>query len=261
MNVKELILSQNTEELIKYMQDHFIAEYEDYDKLSKRYDKGFRLSIEDIKKTIPKNNSEELIYGMKCKEMHIDKTIEESIEHCNIKVSELLKMHSDVEIKTFDDFTKTKMPEHWSLMFIDWESILGYQVIETEFVSNLELAAEILWELTFFGYEKEINLENSKKEADELDKRTKEVKEAIEVGDNSKFITIDDEYFLNLEKKLGLYDGLTDEEIEKIRTEDKILRDKAFEKTKEFMFESKKKEYEFLKKLKKKYSPKKYVKQ
>lgn len=253
MNVKELILSQNIDDLINYEKEHFIPEYEDYETTAKRYENGFKLSIQDIKNTIPINDSENIIYGIKCQEVNTDDTIETTIDHCNIKISELLKMNSNIEIKTFDDIEKTHMPTHWSLMFIDWETILGYQVIETDFVSNLELAAEILWELTFFGYTKEQNMINSKKEADILDERSKELDEAIETGDTSRYISIDDDWFLNFEKKLGLYDDLTDDEIKKVREENKIKRDKAIEKTKKLAIESKKKEYEFLKELKKKY--------
>ena len=152
-----------------------------------------------------------------------------------------------------NEATKANMPNHWGLMFIDWETILGYQVIETDFVSNLELAAEILWELTFFGYGKEENMVNAKKEADILDERSKELDEAIKTGDTSGYISIDDDYFFNLEKELGLYDGLTDDEIIKVRKEDEIKRKKAIEKTRELMIDVRKKEYEFLKELKKKY--------
>ena len=253
MNVKELILSQNIDDIIQYLKENFIPEYEDYDKTSKRYDKGFRLSIEDIKNTIPRKNCEDLIYGWKYKEVNFDGNIEESIDHCNIKISELLNMDTEIEIKTFDDFTDAKLPTHWGLMFVDWETILGYQVIETDFVSNLELAAEILWELTFFGYEKEENIVNAKKEADILDERSKELDEAIKTGDTSGYISIDDDYFFNLEKELGFYDGLTDDEIKKVREENERKMKKAIEKTRELRLESIKKEYEFLKELKKKY--------
>ena len=253
MNVKELILSQNIDDLINYEKEHFIPEYEDYDSTAERYEKGFKLSIQDIKNTIPITDSENIIYGIKCQEVNTDETIETTIDHCNIQISELLKMNSNIEIKTFEDIEKANMPNHWGLMFIDWETILGYQVIETDFVSNLELAAEILWELTFFGYGKEENMVNAKKEADILDERSKELDEAIKTGDTSGYISIDDDYFFNLEKKLGLYDGLTDDEIIKVRKEDEIKRKKAIEKTRELMIDVRKKEYEFLKELKKKY--------
>lgn len=253
MNVKELILSQNIDDIIQYLKENFIPEYEDYDKISKRYDKGFRLSIKDIKNTIPITNSENIIYGIKCQEVNTDEIIETTIDHCNIKISELLKMNSNIEIETFEDIEKAHIPTHWGLMFVDWETILGYQVIETDFVSNLELAAEILWELTFFGYEKEENIVNAKKEADILDERSKELDEAIKTGDTSGYISIDDDYFFNLEKELGFYDGLTDDEIKKVREENERKMKKAIEKTRELRLESIKKEYEFLKELKKKY--------
>ena len=64
MNVKELILKQDIENIIKYMQEHFIAEYENKEEIKKRFDEGFRLSIEDIKNTIPKTNTNHIIYGL-----------------------------------------------------------------------------------------------------------------------------------------------------------------------------------------------------
>lgn len=253
MNVKELILKQDIENIIKYMQEHFIAEYEDKEEIEKRFDEGFRLSIEDIKNTIPKTNTNHIIYGLPYKDYNSDGTVDEYVNHCVINLDELKIFNPNIQIHTFEDITVCHFPEHWGLMFLDWETILGYEFIDSGYVSELSLACDILWELTFFGYTKETNKINSDKEAEVLDERKKELDEAIETGDNSKFHTLDDDFFFNLEKKFGKYNGMTDEEIKGKRAEDKRLRDIAVKKTFDDALEWKKKEFELLKELKKKY--------
>lgn len=253
MNVKELILNQNIEDIIKYMQKHFIAEYEDKEELSKRFDKGFRLSIKDIENTVPETNTNNIIYGLPYKDYNSDGTVDEYVEHCVIDLDELKKFNPNFSLHTFDDLDICHFPQHWSLMFLDWETILGYEVVDSGYVSNLALACDILWELTFFGYTKETNKQNSDKEAEILDERKKEVDEAIESGDDSKFHTLDDDFFFNLEKEFGEYDDMTDEEIEEKRAKDKELRDIATKKSLDNALEWRKKEFELLKNLKNKY--------
>lgn len=256
MNVKELILKQNPNDIIKYMQDHFIAEYENQEEMRERYEMGYTLSLEDIKNTIPKENTEDYVIAKKTKEIWSGEE-EIIIDVSNIKKSEVLAMDTDYEIHSFDDIRDKKYPETWSFMFIDWETILGYQVIEeTIDVSELEFACALLWELTFFGYTKNRSEENAEKEMKELDKAHEEIEEAKRTGDNSKFHTIDENFFDEIRKELGFYDGMTEEEIKEEKKQKKIQRDLDFNETMSYALENKRKEFELFKKLKKEWETK-----
>lgn len=253
MTVKELILEQNFEEIISYMTEHYVSEYEDKEKNKETFQMGFRLTIEDIKNTIPKEDTETIVYGFPYRE-YFEGKLEENIETCVIKLSQLKEMETNYEINTLEDRKNKKYPEHWSLMFVDWETILGYEVIKNDFVSNLALACDILWELTFFGYTKEKNKEKSKEEETELMNSIREIEEGT-----CETISVDDDYFFDIEKECSLYDGLSEEEIEEKRKNDKIERELDYEKTTEEILVRLKKEFEFLKKLKKKFEKEKWL--
>ena len=256
MNVKELILKQNPNDIIRYMQDNFIADYEDKEEIKSRYEMGFTLSLEDIQNTTPKENTEEYVIAKRYHEVWTDSE-EDTIDVSIIKKSEILNMDTNYEIHNFDDMNDKHYPECWSFMFLDWEEILGYQVIEeTIDVSELEFACYILWELTFFGYTKSRSEENSKKEMEILDKSREEVEKAIETGDDSKFHTLDDEFFEKWKRELGIYDGMNETEIQEKRMEDKIQRENASKKTMENALKVKQKEFELFKKLKKEWTKK-----
>ena len=255
MNVKELILNQDFEKMIEVFKEFYVPEYEDKEEKEKHFRIGFQKTLKDIEETIPEETKEHhLIYGIKYKDYNSDGTFENLVDHCSITIKELKNLNENVKIETFDDFEKCNFPNHWSLMFVAWEEILGYEVIKNEFVNDVELACEILWELTFFGYSKESNEENSKEEMEELDRREKEIKEAIETGDNSKFVTIDDDFFDKLREELGEYDGMTEEEKLEHKKQEKIDFDIMMEKNREEILKKNKLEYELLKKLKKEYT-------
>ena len=248
MTVKDLILRQNKDKIIEYMKENFIPDYEDKEKISKIMEKGFSLSLADIANIVPKISDEDLVFAFPYKETDGNCNIEINVDISNIKKSELLNMDTDYEIQTRDDVMDKKYPIPYSFMFIDWETILGYKIIEESFehVSELEFACKLLYELTWFGYTKEIATENTEKEIEELDRR-------MEEAEKGKTYAIEDvdEWFFNLSKEAGLYDGMTDEEIEEERREDKIRREKDLELFYELNVENKRKEFEFLKKVKK----------
>ena len=124
MNAKELILKQDPKDIIKYMQDHFIADYEDHDKKMEIFEAGFTLSLEDVKNTTPIPTTEDFLFATKVQEANADGITEEYVDVGKIEKSDILNMDTDYEITSFDDFRNKKYPESWWLMFVDWETIL-----------------------------------------------------------------------------------------------------------------------------------------
>lgn len=111
----------------------------------------------------------------------------------------------DISCFDYNELLNDNIPEIYAIDFIPWEEILGYQVslANLKEYSFVQLVGEVLWELTFYGYDEEVIGE----EKEELLTRKQEVDEAIKNEDFSKFHTIKDVF-----TELGFVDERTEEE-------------------------------------------------
>jgi len=213
------------------MKEYFITDYDNKEEKEKRFEKGFTLSYEDIKTTEPIKNDEDFIFG------YISLDLDDDLNPENIPAFYCFKKE-EIDGKTFDftienqeDIKYEQFPISYGLMFLDWEEILGYNVIPYfEQVSELELAAQLLWELTWFGYTKEDYNKNAQTESKELQSRSEEAEQAIKDGNKEYFISWDE---VKEELFNEMYSDLTDEEKIKQKEEDDKHLQEFLEKSKE----------------------------
>lgn len=249
MTVKDLLLNQNRVDLVERALEKFRENEKDENEYHKY---GYHKALMDMEALDIVEDKDHLIYGL----------IEHDVDDCEvtehtwfslININELREMKEDGVINEFHDSEKVKMPAHYSLMFTPWETILGYQVAPESFdyVDKLDLAVVLLYEMTFFGYDYEGNQETTEAEKEELHRRVDEIEE----GNTENYKTIDDlhEWFLEMRKEAGEFDGKTDEEIKEVLKQEEIEREENHKVMVRVMLEGLKERYEVLKRLKKIY--------
>lgn len=247
MNVKDLLLKQNRDDLIDRTLQMFgkkdETDKDEYHK--KRYHKAL-MDMESLEKI---EDKEHLVYGMVEHDVN-DCQVTEHKNFSIIRLNELKAMVENGTIKSFEDRENFKVPDSYSLMFVDWKEILGYQVAPESFdyVNQLDLAAVLLYEMTFFGYDYEENQDTSEKEEEELERLINEIKN----GDTENYKTIKDidEWFLELRKENGEFDGKTEEEVQSVLKQEKMGREEKRRNRTKVMLEDLQTRYEILKKLK-----------
>ena len=74
-----------------------------------------------------------------------------------------------IDVCFYDD----KQDEHYSLDFMDWGEIIDCEVIAPKKFNQTTIVAHVLWEITFWGF----NREKITEERKELNKAVKEVEE------------------------------------------------------------------------------------
>ena len=249
MNVKDLVLAQPLDCLLDKIIELFTDENDDLNRVRKAY----KHTIAQIAEIIPIESPNELMFGTIYKE-YDDGIMYEYPMFSLIHLDELEKMRTDGNIQSFEDSHNLNLPASYSLMFIDWEEILGYKIaLESfDYVTPIELAACLLDEITFFGYDYEKNKERCNEEEEELDRRVNDIKEHPE---NLKTLDLNElkESIVRLRKESGEFDGKTDEEIKDIVKKEDEEYEIEHKKNLELMLESLKERYEILKILKKNY--------
>jgi hypothetical protein len=209
-----------------------------------------------MEKLEPIENLDHLIYGMVVHELE-DGEVVERVDFSLICIDELKALKDDGVIDEFDDINKVNYPDSYSIMFTEWEKILGYQVAEESFdyVERLDLAATLLYEITFFGYEHEENEMVSKKEHEELERRIDEIEACYARGEEPQTISAEEfeKELLEMRYEFGEFNGKTEEEIEKNLEKEKIEREKDHEISIKLMLDDVRNRYEILKRLKKIY--------
>lgn len=247
MNVKELLLKQNIDDVIQYMKKHFITEFDDRVIKEKRFEENFPLSFIDIEKTTPVKTDNVFIFGYKGLDLDDDLNIESNPEFFCFQKDELENVNFNQEINLLEDIKEANLPPSYGLMFINWEDILGYNIVPFfEQISELELACLLLWELTWFGYTKDEYNYNSSIHSEELDKCSEEAKQALEEGRDDYFISFED---LKEELFETVYSDLTEEEKEEQRRLEELHLQEYLEKSKVLAVEHTKNVLEIFKQI------------
>ena len=192
MNGKDFLLNLNPDKLFEvyfktyYEQDYILdleAKKNNYDK-KETMRNGFSVFLSELEKVVPittdKNYKLLSLPGY-------DYDLEDDLSYKIYKIEDvcLLDMNSikqkpDIkEINSREEIPNEFLFETYSLMFISWEELLGYELVyipETE-EELYDAAAYFAHELSWFGYTKETVKKNEAIEREKLDKAIEECKD------------------------------------------------------------------------------------
>lgn len=214
MNVKDMILSQPMEDVVRAFIDRLRAETEQREKAIQRMTK-FVLSLRDIEPC----ESGHLLLGI----YHFDDD-GEFLDPCLYSKKELLvefepeselsQLKSLAEIDSLEDEELDRLahfksrPESYSFILSPWNEILGYEVNShnVQDVGAAALCAEVLYEMTFFGFEEE-KVEAEHRQLHETMRKSEEIRKLPEEDQKKHFIPAEE-----LFAKLGLPERAKNEE-------------------------------------------------
>lgn len=122
--------------------------------------------------------------------------------------------HEEIAVKLSyrKDILENDLPEHYGWMLTDHKEVMGYLIADTSLTqNNIEsVMAEILYEMSFFGYTQEALDKEQKKLNESLKASLKEIEEG-------RSYTAD-EVFARIEAKLGLAPEEKDERSDELRS-------------------------------------------
>ena len=214
MNVRDLILCQPVEDVARAFVDRLRAETEQREKAMQRMTK-FVLSLRDIEPC----ESGHLLLGI----YHFDDD-GEFLDPCLYSQKELLaefepelelsQLKSLAEIDSLDNDELDRLahsksrPESYSFILSPWNEVLGYKVNShnVQDVGAAALCAEVLYEMTFFGFEEE-KVEAERRNLHETLRESEEIRKLPEEEQKKHFIPAEE-----LFAKLGLPERTKDEE-------------------------------------------------
>lgn len=226
MNAKDFILSLNEEKLLdiycqRYCKLNTIRHktepgaMKNKKKFLKRRLKYFLNQVKQIK---PIETSDEILWGRTYWDYDIVDDGKGGWKYPLIKFGDVSIVNKEdwkfnlnpQLINTFEERDKNFYIVPYSLMYIDPAYILGLEIFNQG--DDYKIAADILHELTWFGYNLKRISKHMKQSEDMLEQRYEEVKEAIETGEIEKSKVLDD-----IKEDIGISDGTfkDKEEIEK----------------------------------------------
>ena len=194
MNIKELIFSIPALDLA----EAYAAKYDDLSPEKKgRVVDQVAAFIGTLKDRKPKDTGH-LILGISFVDDDEDEGRHEFIDACLFKKDDLAAQFdwdsSLAKVTTLDGLTDDQveelahtriLPDSYAYEYSPWDEILGYEVdpYNLMMVGSIPLAADVLWEMTFFGFEEsqvDAEREELRRRADELDEILKLPKEEQE---------------------------------------------------------------------------------
>ncbi len=214
MNVKDLIMCQSTEDITRAFFNRLGVEGERREAAIQRITE-FIMALRDIEPC----ETGHLLLGI----YHFDDD-GEFLDPCLYSKKELLaefapeselsQMKSLAEIDPLDDEDLDRLahckarPESYSFMLSPWNEILGYEVEprNVEEVGSAVLCAEILYEMTFFGFEEE-TVEAERQKLHDSIREFEEIRRLPEEEQKKHFIPAEE-----LFAKLGLPERTENEE-------------------------------------------------
>lgn len=214
MNIKELILCQPVEDVVRAFVGRLRVEAEQREKAIQHMTK-FVLSLRDIEPC----ESGHLLLGI----YHFDDD-GEFLDPCLYSKKELLTefeseselshLKSLAEIDSLDDEELDRLahskprPESYSFILSPWNEILGYEVHShnVQDIGAVALCAEVLYEMTFFGFTEE-KVKAERRKLHEIMRESEKIRKLPEEEQKKHFIPAEE-----LFAKLGLSERTKGEE-------------------------------------------------
>ena len=206
MIVKDFLFSLDIERLSEvYFKEYYDVDYkhqearehgiDDYESFTK--DKVFYL-MEQLEKIQPTNHPDEVLWGRAFFDHDIVDDGKGGWEYPLMKIEDVSILNKEdwkcglmpAKIENWNERDNDFHIETYSLMFVEPEYILGLELFNQG--DDYRIAASILYEISWFGYNLEENKENAEKEKSILDERAKEVEAAIENGESENWHTWED---------------------------------------------------------------------
>ncbi|MFI3326567.1 MAG: DUF6557 family protein [Clostridia bacterium] len=212
MIFKDLLMQASVEEVVNSITKRFEIDETKYCQVLDKHNKLFEILYE-----LEPINTNNIIVCSTC-ESFDESFISESIYDLdeiknNDEIEKELKRLENIGI---DEIQKiigiTKLPQGFSMMYVPWEEILGYQVSEKNIadIGKADFVATIIYEMTFFGFtQEELNAEREK-----LEKIIEEQKEIEKLPEEERA-----KHYVSIEDLFDDLDDDNDEEQEKIDTE------------------------------------------
>ena len=231
MNVKKLLEYANLEEIAKKEANNSwelncnqTKSEEEKEAIRKRMEKYIFENFQKMLQIAPAVNKEGcIVYCIYHKNLLYDE--DSYLDASMIYKRDLIE--KDINIIDFDDENREllspeehekKYIQNYAFEFEPWSIVLGYEVADAsieEYGKN-EVAAAILNEMTFFGFEEEEAFKHAKKEIDILNERVQEIK------DHPERTIPAEEMFSKLRKEFGWEEPTKEEEEE---THRRIIED------------------------------------
>ena len=179
--------------------------------------------MDQLKDIVPIENPDEILWGRAFYDHDIVDDGNGGWNYPLIKIEDVSILckkdwKTDLELSTIESWADRNDDFHietYSLMFVEPEYILGLELFNQG--NDYRIAAAILHELSWFGYDLEENKKNTEKEKAILDERSKEVENAIENGESEMWHTWED-----LRSELGFPEETEDERKDTIKRMEEI---------------------------------------